>query len=325
MTTTNNTLANMNNTTANNAATIDRATVRASALRRSFSRSYMENGEKYVITAIVSLDDDCNNLHFDWSVTANIKRIARNGRRVDFGGGCCHEQILKHFPKLAPFVALHLASWDGVPMYAVENGYYFAQTGPEKLPGALRVTPEEAAQLCAATDKAYFKHLLFALGIVDRWHNEAAAAVAQLEELTGRKWANPYPVEVERFRLNYTPEERAEIDERIKAGYYTPEALKERKEDEKCAAIEKQRAEIERHAAALIQKATDEKNVLLFILAAGLPVDNVIYYDHRKAAVFNWKTWADKITPEELAKLDAPGLDRSQLPEGLKFEIETKK
>lgn len=315
-----------NNTTAATVNTVNntpsRSEIRAAALRWVGSRQYVENGEKFVITARVCLDDDCNNKNFEFSVTCDIKRIARNGRRFDWGGGADHDRILKHFPKLAPFVALHLASWDGVPMYAVENGYYHAhESAPGVFESHSRITPAEAAALRGAPDKAYFKHLLFDLGIVDRWHTEAAEAVALLETMTGKKFVNPYAPEVERFRLVYSDEERAEIAEKIAAGYYTPVAIEERRQ---AAELDKTRAGIIAHAEKLIKKATDEKNVLLFILAAGLPVDNVIYYDHTNTAKFNWLDHHEKITPADLEKLNAPGLDRSQLPEGIKFIIDPK-
>lgn len=320
------------NATNNTAATVNavnttpsRQEITAAALRWCGSRQYVEDGEKFVITARVSLDDDCNNLHFDFSVTCDVKRIAKNGRRVDWGGGADHERILKHFPKLAPFVALHLSSWDGVPMYAVENGYYHAhKSAPGVLENCLRITPAEAAALRSAPDKVYFKHLLFDLGIVDRWHTEAAEAVALLETMTGKKFVNPYAPAVERFRLVYSDEERADIAEKIAAGYYTPVAIEERRRAADVDKLNKTRAEIIARADKVITKATEEKNVLLYILTAGLPVDNVIYYDHTKTAKFNWLDYRDKITPADLEKLNAPGLDRSQLPEGVKFIIDPK-
>lgn len=51
-------------------------------------------------------------------------------------GGCMHDEVLKHFPKFADIVALHLSDIDGVPSYAAENGWY-------RLAGAL---PDHAGE-----------------------------------------------------------------------------------------------------------------------------------------------------------------------------------
>ena len=40
-------------------------------------------------------------------------------------GGADHEFILKYYPKYQDLVDLHLSNIDGVPLYAVENGYYW--------------------------------------------------------------------------------------------------------------------------------------------------------------------------------------------------------
>lgn len=53
-----------------------------------------------------------------------------------WSGGADHETILKRFPRFADLVALHLSDIDGVPMHAVENGWY-------SLAGALGGAGEE--------------------------------------------------------------------------------------------------------------------------------------------------------------------------------------
>lgn len=45
------------------------------------SKNYVENGEKYTITVTAKLADECKNGHCDFSITADIVRVARNGRR----------------------------------------------------------------------------------------------------------------------------------------------------------------------------------------------------------------------------------------------------
>ncbi len=83
-------------------------------------------GEPATITAEVRYDDDCGNGHNTFSITADIYSTDR--RKRDNGwlaGGCCHEEIAKAFPKLAPLIKWHLCSSDG-PMHGVANAVYFA-------------------------------------------------------------------------------------------------------------------------------------------------------------------------------------------------------
>lgn len=52
----------------------------------------------------------------------------------------------------------------------------------------------------------------------------------------------------------------------------------------------------------------------------GLPINNVIYYPHTNTLSFNWNDYGGKITQEEFDDF-VNNVDRSQLPEGIKFEL----
>lgn len=59
---------------------------------------------------------------------------------------------------------------------------------------------------------------------------------------------------------------------------------------------------------------------LLCVFDYGLSTDNVIYYSHTNTLSFNWNGYGEKITQEEFDDF-VNKVDRSQLPEGIKFEL----
>lgn len=215
----------------------------ATKLSYNVAKFYRENGITYKMNVRISLDDDSENNIYDWSITADIYEKRRNGRYVCVAGGCCHDKILKYFPEFKPFVDLHSSNHYGQPMYSVENGFYHLKNSDkEKTINYLRITETEYNTLRdSAEDKVYFTYLLYTLGIVDRWEQESLKAIKQLESLTGNTWENPYKPENERFVLRLTDEERTLIENRIKDGYYTSEAIQERKDEKKREEYEKKR------------------------------------------------------------------------------------
>lgn len=76
---------------------------------------------------------------------------------LDKKGGDMYGQItsiiFEHFPELEQFYKLHLSDVDGMPMHAIENGWYFlgkTEYSPydrNALAKHLRITPEEADHL----------------------------------------------------------------------------------------------------------------------------------------------------------------------------------
>lgn len=301
---------------------INQETKKVNVLRYSKTKVYNENGQTFRMVVKISLDDECKNGCCNWSITADIDKKGRYEHWQDYGGGCCHEEILKHFPEFQKIVDLHLCDCYGAPMYAVENGFYIMHhNGKDKGQNYLRVTDEEAEQLYQAPDKAYFKYLLYRLGIVRRWADESLAAIRELEALTGRKWVNPYDFEEERRHVKmFTDEEAKEMNERINSGYYEPEAIEAREEEARKKAIEEKRNKIINRCTSMVKEAEKERDILLYILDSGLSVDNVIYYHHTNKVVFNWKDFGEKISQEDFITF-LNGVDYSKLPEGVTFEI----
>lgn len=194
------------------------------------------------------------------------------------------------------------------------------QAAKETAINYLRITETEYNLLYQAEDKQYFKYLLYTLGIVERWKRESNEALKKLEELTGQTWENPYKPENERFTLKLTDEERTTITNRINDGYYRPEAVQARKDEEKRKAYEKKRAEIINNCEKKQEKAENEKRVMLAVLDAGLSVSNVIYYDHSNELVFNWRDHETKITENDFNKF-VSSVNRSLLPVGITFKM----
>lgn len=69
-----------------------------------------------------------------------------------------------------------------------------------------------------------------------------------------------------------------------------------------------------------IRQAEAEKKIMLCVFDYGLSTDNVIYYSHTNTLSFNWNGYGEKITQEEFDDF-VNKVDRSQLPEGIKFEL----
>lgn len=291
-------------------------------LTYSKTKDFTENGKEYRIITTVSLDDDCHNNMCDWSITADIYWKNECGISKEHMGGCCHDEIIKHCPELAKFISLHLCNHYGAPMYPVENGiYHVRRSGMSVAMEYLRISEQECVELYKASeDKVYFKYLLFDLGIVDRWKHESDELLAELENLCGKKWVNPYKPEEERLTLTLTDEERLLVEERIEAGYYSTENIEKRREEAHKAKMVKKRAEICERYDKEIRQAEVEKKIMLCVFDYGLSTDNVIYYPHTNTLSFNWKGYEKKITKEEFDGF-VNNADRSQLPENIRFEL----
>lgn len=151
--------------------------------------------------------------------TADVDWKNKHGKYEDYLGGCCHDEVAKHFPELAKFISLHLCNHYGAPMYPVENGiYHVRRSGMSVAMEYLRISEQECAELYKASeDELYFKYMLFNLGIVNRWKRESEELIAELEKMCGKKMllpcgADKCPECGENGTLRWVDEERQEID-----------------------------------------------------------------------------------------------------------------
>lgn len=92
---------------------------------QSETKYYFSGGVQYRIKVTIRYDDNCNNGHNSFGITGNIDYKKKNGQWGDYSGGCIHEEIAKHFPKLIPFIKWHLVD-STQPLHYIANAMYHA-------------------------------------------------------------------------------------------------------------------------------------------------------------------------------------------------------
>lgn len=311
-------------------------------LRHSFT--VIKREKKTVIK--LRLNDECRNGHEDFSLTADIYEKDMRGNWRDVGGGCCHEHILALRPDLAPFAALHLSDWQGAPMHASANAWYWFQGAyPESADhspnlgachggtGSGAKTPQECREIFKSYVRASDEQIVAIaaenprtsqelqavmedLGFPQRWGNQAAFAISQLEKWTGKKF------ESQATRSQFTPlspEARATIAERRASGYYLPENVAARDRAAKAKRKENRITELKKDHAKAIQKLKDKLAVELALADFFPEKANAIYYDHTRQVSFNWSNLERLHTREEFDAFAASEQAKT-LPHGAKLE-----
>ena len=145
--------------------------------------------EKANCVISIRLNDECNNGHEDFSITADFWKLERPKTDKNWiMGGCCHEEILKIRPDLKIFVDLHLNDFRGYPMYYIENGFYHLKNMPkDKFMEYAKVDEEGYKLLKKASDENEYGYLLInKLENHKIWENLAEEGMKILEELTGK-------------------------------------------------------------------------------------------------------------------------------------------
>lgn len=118
--------------------------------------------------------------------------------------GCCHEDLLKRWPELRPIIDLHLSDDTGMPMYAVENGYYWLQQGNvQVLAEYLRISLDRAEKLVTDYALKPFSKQWFADHVVEperiRYFKEAIAAMELI-----RQWQKNHPAKIDKLHYQWS-------------------------------------------------------------------------------------------------------------------------
>lgn len=272
----------------------------------------------------IRLNDEYKNGHADFAITGTVYEKDKWGNWKWSSCGCCHDEILKVFKKFKPFIDLHLCDAIGVPMYAVGNGrYHLRESSRKVVMEYLRITDEEYDYFKAHDcDDQFFKYQLYKKGIVARWKEEAASAIAYLESLSGQKFKD----ESTRYQIDpLTDGEILLVETRIAEGYYTKTAIEKRR----LATIRdanRKRGQKLRHRAQEAKKKIDQKlSVELYLLKMGIPDSGYIYYDHTNRVEFNWTkrfSIAEIVTEEQYSDF-LNRVDYSKLPKGISFTLKS--
>ena len=270
----------------------------------------------------IRLNDECKNGHQDFAITGDIYQKGKS--KIDkyyITGGCIHEEITKARPDLKIFANLHLCDYEGIPMYAVENGFFNLVNGFNNTPSDCatfkakfceyyRITPEQFDVLKTSKNQLQYALNLQRLNILQQWKEEANAAIKILEGMTGKTFV---PDSVKSQFHAPTPRQLREEERRQIDGYYTKEAEQKREEAKRDGLIKKLEADRDKD----IKKATIEFEVKKQVLIIGgeKALDNCIFYNHTNTLAFNWKGY-DKISDELISKIET----EIKLPEGVKIE-----
>lgn len=115
----------------------------------------------------------------------------------------------------------------------------------------------------------------------------ANQAIEKLESLTGQKYVDNSKKDT---FIPLSAEKKAEIEAKLLAGYYKPEAVAKRKHEKKEAMKAKVIQELKDEFAKKMAKEKLDLEIDLWFVKRDYPrFCNVIYYNHDRRMVFNWK------------------------------------
>ena len=76
------------------------------------------------ITVDIRFNDQCQNGHQSFSITADVTTNESRRLRDIAAGGCLHDDIIRVFPELEPLIKWHLMNTDGPTHYIANTTYH---------------------------------------------------------------------------------------------------------------------------------------------------------------------------------------------------------
>lgn len=214
-------------------------------LRTSATYHKRVNGEarKYIIN--FALNDECKNGEEDFKASGVVfRKSTGNGHWYRCGWGQCWDEVYDLMPKEFQNICdLHMNRFDGRPMYAIENGWYYIQEGKrDVVKRHFMLTDEETEQIMGCMNDTQVYIFILDHNLVKRWKDKADAAIATLEKCQGVKFVSkatrPNPFN------KFTPEMVAEERAKMTSDFYSAENCKRREEERYEQAIQDVKKEI---------------------------------------------------------------------------------
>ena len=262
------------------------------------SKIVQHEGEECTLKVCIRLNDECQNGHQDFAITGSLYRGRITTECNLIRCGSIHDTINEYMPELKVFTRLHLCTFEGVPMHAVDNGYYHLKNGftnagpqtpefPQKYKEYYRLNSGQFAQLQQAENKLHFAIMLESLGIVNQWRQEATKAIKILEDLTD----TTFVIDSTKGRYEKPSQDVIEdFNQNVKEGFFSAANIAKRAKEKEAQAKEALISSIANRYDDEIEMIKKEKVVKLWLIDKGFNkamLGNTIYYTHSNTIKFN--------------------------------------
>src|SRR5690625_1820390 len=234
--------------------------------------------------------------------------------------GAVGDEIARNFPKYEIFNSLHLSDLNGIPLYAVENGYYHLTNGfndvkttdnnfEDKYKKYYRLSYKQFEKVKKAHNQTHFAILLKEVHALDTWKHEAEEAIKKFEIFTEKRFI--YPDIIGSYFRYPTKEEIKDFEDKKVGGYFTEKAIEQRKLQKEQDYYNSEISDID-NKKLLIDKEEDVFKQIFNHEEKFLAKSHIVY-THSNKVSFNWRGTEDF----KVALSDVEGL----IIEGVEIEV----